>query len=261
MSRQRSRQQRRQDPIRRSYTDKVELPGPLRILTNPRLFLAMGLIFVAGLIFGLLPILGSGGPGGGPPQQAGELEDVPRDPGADADATSVPSTPVPVVKRYDAPPPMTVDVAKRYVATVSTTQGEFKIELVTQEAPEAVNSFVFLAQEGYYNGTRFMQVVTNADGSRFVAQAGDPTNTGLSTPGYTIRKETTSLPFSRGAVGMDSGQFYISYGDYPALNGKYTIMGSVVSGMDVIEKLTLFDVTQRGASGGDQIISVQIEEL
>jgi cyclophilin family peptidyl-prolyl cis-trans isomerase len=257
MSKQRSRQARRQSRITRSYSDKVELPGPLRIITNPRIFVAFAIFMIIALVGGLLYLPSS--PDQGSPVQMDEIPDRPLT--GDGD-TSEPSEPVATVKRFESPPPMIVDPSRRYLATIVTSKGEFQIELNAAAAPEAVNNFVFLAREGYYNGTPFMQVVTNPDGSRFVAQAGDPTGTGLATPGYTIRKEPTQLPFSRGAVGMDSGQFFISYGDYPALNGKYTIMGRVVSGMDVVERLSLLDVTGRTPRGtGDEIVSVRIDEL
>jgi cyclophilin family peptidyl-prolyl cis-trans isomerase len=106
---------------------------------------------------------------------------------------------------------------------------------------------------------------TNPDGSRFVAQTGDPTATGLGTPGYSIDKETTDHPFDRGAVGMggssptsNGGQFFISYGDYPALDGKYTIFGRVTSGLDVLDQLSLLDSS--GGNAADSILSVEIDE-
>jgi peptidyl-prolyl cis-trans isomerase B (cyclophilin B) len=172
--------------------------------------------------------------------------------------------PTPVaVKRYDQAPALTIDPTKRYLATIKTAKGEIQMELYPDRAPEAVNAFVFLARDGYYNGTPFMQVTKNADGSRFTAQAGDPTRTGLGTPGFTVKQEITQLPFTKGAVGFDSGQFYISYGDYPALNNKNAIFGKVVAGMDVLDSLSLLDVTitTRQAGGtGDQIESVTITE-
>jgi cyclophilin family peptidyl-prolyl cis-trans isomerase len=152
------------------------------------------------------------------------------------------------------------------VATVKTAKGDIQIRLDPQAAPEAVNSFVFLAREGYYNNTPFMQLTTNPEGSKYTAQAGDPTRTGLGNPGYSIRKESTSTAFARGAVGMggssptsNGGQFFISYGDYPALTGKYTIFGQVTGGLDVLDRLALLDVASR-ASGGDTILSIEIRE-
>jgi peptidylprolyl isomerase len=119
---------------------------------------------------------------------------------------------------------------------------------------------VFLANDGYYTGTEFLQVVKNEDGSKFVAQAGDPTETGYGTAPFPISKETTNRPFSRGAVVFDSGHFFFSFGDYPTLNGKYTIFGQVVAGLDVLDKLALLDVKSSTASTGDEIQSITIAE-
>ena len=127
---------------------------------------------------------------------------------------------------------------------------------------------MFLARDGYYNGTPFMELVRDQNGSKFYAQAGDPTETGLGTPGFSIRKESTSRPFARGAVGMggssstsNGGQFFISFGDYPALTGKYTIFGQVVSGLDVLDRISLLDVRGGGSSSSaDEIVSVEITE-
>src|SRR5262249_14448387 len=131
------------------------------------------------------------------------------------------------IKRFDTKTPLTIDSGKSYQATIKTTQGNIQLQLDAKAAPQTVNSFVFLAKQGYYNNTQFMQVVANADGSKFTAQAGDPTATGLGSPGYFIPKETTTGAFSKGAVGMggsannsNGGQFFISYGDYPPLTNK-----------------------------------------
>jgi cyclophilin family peptidyl-prolyl cis-trans isomerase len=246
----------------------LDLPGPLRLLANRRLFLVLagfaGLAMVVSLFVGAIA-----GPSSGPtdgPMQANEAPDVAIEtvlPG-----TQTPSTPVPVVKRYTAPPAMTIDTSKKYTATITTSRGDITMELNPSAAPQAVNTFVFLAREGYYNGTQFMELVKGKDNSKFYAQAGDPTATGLGTAGFSVPKETTNLGFDRGAVGMggssensNNGQFFISYVDEPALDGKYTIFGQVTSGLSVLDNLTLLDLTDRGNSGtGDKIVSVTITE-
>ncbi len=246
----------------------LDLPGPLRLLANRKLFLVLagfaGLAMVVSLFGGAIA-----GPSSGPtdgPMQATEAPDVAIEtvlPG-----TQTPSTPVPVVKRYTAPPAMTIDTSKKYTATITTSRGDITMELNPSAAPQAVNTFVFLAREGYYNGTQFMELVKGKDNSKFYAQAGDPTATGLGTAGFSVPKETTSLGFDRGAVGMggssensNNGQFFISYVDEPALDGKYTIFGQVTSGLSVLDNLTLLDLTDRGNSGtGDKIVSVTITE-
>jgi peptidyl-prolyl cis-trans isomerase B (cyclophilin B) len=249
---------------------KLDLPGPLRVMTNPKVFVTMGIIFAVAIIaslfagaIGLNPTTSEG-----PANQANELPDVPR--GAEdgsEEATGVRPTVVPI-KRYTAGPQQVIDTSKRYIATIKTSEGEIKLELYPDQAPEAVNAFVFLARDGYYNGTPFMELVKDQNGSKFYAQAGDPTETGLGTPGFSIKKELTSRPFARGAVGMggssstsNGGQFFISFGDYPALTGKYTIFGQVVSGLDVLDRISLLDVRGGGSSSSaDEIVSVEITE-
>lgn len=265
----RNRRQRRSGtgavaPIR---TGDVDLPGPLKFLGNPRLFMIFAAVAGAAMIVGLAAgALGGGTTSTDGPLQANEAPDVPIDnttqtPDANTDAQ-------PAVQRFTEPPPMTIDVSKTYRATLQTARGPITIELYASEAPEAVNAFVFLANQGYYNGTPFMELVKDPTGGKFYAQAGDPTRTGLGTPGFSIRKEQTDLPFARGYVGMggsaansNGGQFFISYGDYPALNGKYTIFGKVVSGLDVLDSLALLDLTTgRPAGSADTIQSVTIAE-
>jgi cyclophilin family peptidyl-prolyl cis-trans isomerase len=271
--RPRNRRARRQEtggPARRLEASKSNLPLPFRFLSNARLFAIVaviaGVALVAGAAAAAIFPRSSTNDNGSP--QGNEAEDVPIDQqtsGATPDATAQPAA---TIKRYTAPPGMTIDASKTYKATLTTGKGDIAIELYPEQAPEAVNAFVFLAREGYYNGTAFMQLVKNADGSRFYAQAGDPTETGLGTPGFSVRKEQTSQPFVRGAVGMggsaensNGGQFFISYGDYPALNGRYTIFGKIVSGLDVLDRLSLLDLTTDGAhTPGDEIQSVTISE-
>lgn len=248
---------------------RLDLPGPLGLITDRRLFIGVSVVFGVAILLSLVVgVIYSSSPttAGGPPRQANEAPDVPQEgtvvPGATPQASAT-------VKRYTAPPALTIDPAKRYLATIKTKKGEIQVELYPTEAPQAVNAFVFLAREGYYDGTPFMELVKNTDGSRFYAQAGDPTRTGLGTPGFSLNKETTSRPFVRGAVGMggaaensNGGQFFISYADVPALNGKYTIFGQVVSGFEVLDSLALLDLTSGRALGaGDEILSITINEL
>jgi cyclophilin family peptidyl-prolyl cis-trans isomerase len=257
-------------PSSTSITD-LDLPGPLKLLGNRKLFLALaafaGIAMMLGLLLGAL----GGGTSSGGPMQANEAPDVPigstggtTTPGE----TPVAGTPEPVVKRYDAAPAMSIDPTKTYTATISTAKGDIEIELFPEAAPQTVNTFVFLAREGYYDGTPFMELIKAQDGSKFYTQTGDPTATGLGTPGFSIPKEITPQAFDRGAVGMggsatnsNGGQFFISFGDYPALDGKYTIFGQVVSGLEVLDSLSLLDLTTDGErTSGDMIESVTITE-
>lgn len=238
------------------------VPTALRWLTHKYVFIGSGIVFAVGIALGLLSgILFDGGiSGGGQVQQMNEAADVPRGtgtPGTTTPAANANITPTPEIKRYTTAPQMTLDPTKSYTATIKTTQGDIVIKLDPNSSPEAVNAFVFLANQQYYNGTVFMQV--NPEAAKFTAQAGDPTQTGLGTPGFDVKEKPTTLPFVRGAVGYDSGQFYISYQDAPALNGKETIIGNVTSGIDVLDKLNLLDVRQKSGSP-DKITSVTITE-
>jgi cyclophilin family peptidyl-prolyl cis-trans isomerase len=167
-------------------------------------------------------------------------------------------------KQYDAAPPMVIDTSKQYLATVKMENGgEFVIELYADKAPLTVNSFVFLANQGYFDGVTFHRVL---DG--FMAQGGDPTGTGTGGPGYEFKNENSDLKFDKpGVVAManagpdtNGSQFFITYGPQDYLNGGYTIFGQVISGMDVVNKITRRDPQSNPSFTGDAIKSVTISE-
>jgi cyclophilin family peptidyl-prolyl cis-trans isomerase len=162
-------------------------------------------------------------------------------------------------------PPSTVQKTKQYLATLHTEKGEVVIQLLADKAPSTVNSFIFLAQNGWYDDITFHRVIPD-----LYAQSGDPSGTGKGTPGYYVITEITpDLTFDRpGLVAMvNSGpdtsgsQFFITYDAAPQFNGKYTIFGQVLSGMEVLELLTPRDA-QIGVETppGDRLLSVTIEE-
>ncbi len=166
--------------------------------------------------------------------------------------------------QYAAEPEMTIDVSKKYFATVKmATGGEFVIQLYPDKAPRTVNSFVFLAREGYFNGVTFHRVL---DG--FMAQGGDPTGTGMGGPGYEFINEDSDLTFDKAGVvamansGRDTNgsQFFITFGPADFLNGGYTIFGQVVEGMDVVNAITRRDPDTNPTFVGDAIESVTITE-
>lgn len=154
------------------------------------------------------------------------------------------------VRQFDAPQ-WVIDPAKTYRATLHTAQGNITLELYAQAAPKAVNNFVFLALHHFYDGTRFHRVI---DG--FMAQGGDPNSADLTKvntwgqggPGYDFFVELDpKLKFdSAGVLGMARSQSYFSQGSQffitlaPAefLNEQYTVFGKVVSGLDILNKLT-----------------------
>jgi cyclophilin family peptidyl-prolyl cis-trans isomerase len=170
-----------------------------------------------------------------------------------------------VAKQWSAPPPMTIDVNKQYTAHIATVKGTIDIQLLPKDAPKTVNSFVFLARQGFYDGVTFHRVIPN-----FMAQGGDPTGTGSGGPGYMIPNETsTGLKFDQAGLlamansGPDTNgsQFFITYGPAPNLNGSYTIFGRVTAGLDVALALTPRDPQSNPtAPPGDKIITVKIDE-
>jgi cyclophilin family peptidyl-prolyl cis-trans isomerase len=168
-------------------------------------------------------------------------------------------------RQFTACPPMTIDTKKQYLATVKTGKGDFVIQLYAAQAPLAVNSFIFLARNGWFDGVTFHRVIPD-----FVAQAGDPTGTGYGGPGYGFDNEVSAgLKFDKaGVVGManagagtNGSQFFITYGPTPDLDGGYTVFGQVIQGMDVVKKLTPRDPSKAGdLPPGDKINTIAIEE-
>lgn len=163
-------------------------------------------------------------------------------------------------------PPWVIDVENTYTATITTKNGDMTIELYPKAAPLAVNSFVYLAREGFYDGVTFHRVYRT-----FMAQTGDPTGTGWSGAGYQFREESVPeltfdeaymLGVARGQEpGTSGSQFFITYVPYPSLNGQYTIFGKLVDGVDVFEQITERDADQNpDAPVGDEIISITIIE-
>ncbi len=167
-------------------------------------------------------------------------------------------------KQFTYCPPMQVDVNKQYTATLKTEKGDIVIQLYADKAPMAVNSFVFLARQGWFDNVTFHRVLPD-----FIAQSGDPSGTGFGGPGYSFDDEITNLKFDKaGVVGManagpgsNGSQFFITYTAIPNLDGKYTVFGQVTQGMDVVKQLTARDPSQTmDLPPGDKILSVQITE-
>lgn len=167
--------------------------------------------------------------------------------------------------QYDAAPPLTIDVEASYTATIVLESGdEIVIELLPQSAPVTVNNFVFLAEEGWYDGVTFHRVIPG-----FMAQTGDPTGLGLGGPGYTIDDEfdpelSHDGPgvVSMANAGPDTGgsQFFITTGAATHLDGLHAIFGRVIEGMDVVENLTPRDPQDPNAPDGDRIETILIEK-
>jgi cyclophilin family peptidyl-prolyl cis-trans isomerase len=170
-------------------------------------------------------------------------------------------------RQYSAAPQMTIDTDARYLAHVEMASGgTFTIELLPQSAPQTVNSFVFLAREGWFDNITFHRVIPT-----FVAQTGDPSGTGRGGPGYMIPNEIDpNLSHDeKGMVAManagpntNGSQWYITYGDVSQLDGSYTIFGRVIEGMEVVEGITPRDPSRNpNAPEGDKIARITIEEI
>lgn len=193
--------------------------------------------------------------------------------GEDEGTNEEPSpTVAPTPQAFPERPEITISPDDELTAVVETVKGSFTIRLRPDLALETVNSFVFLAQQGYFDGVTFHRVIrgdpTKPD---FVAQGGDPTGTGSGGPGYNLPDEFSETTFERGTVAMantgapnsSGSQFFITYnGDYDSvLRGRYTVFGEVVEGMGAVDSLTPRDPSvDPSTPPGDAIISVTIKE-
>jgi peptidylprolyl isomerase len=144
----------------------------------------------------------------------------------------------PKQQKFDQEPPMIIDTAKRYTATMVTSHGTMVIELDPLGAPKTVNSFVFLARYHYYDGVIFHRIIPG-----FVLQGGDPTGTGTGGPGYKFadelpaggRYQVGSLAMANAGPNTNGSQFFVISGpDGVRLPPQYALFGAVVSGGDVV---------------------------
>ena len=150
--------------------------------------------------------------------------------------------------KYAAPPPMTIDMNKAYKATIVTAKGTMEVALDAKAAPVAVNNFVFLAKDRFYDGLTFHRVEPG-----FVVQGGDPNGDGSGGPGYTIADEQNALLHEPGVIAMaktdrpDSAgsQFYVTLDAQPSLDGRYTVFGKLTAGQDVPAKIAIGDTITR----------------
>jgi cyclophilin family peptidyl-prolyl cis-trans isomerase len=166
-------------------------------------------------------------------------------------------------RAYDRPPEMALKPSHDYHANLVTEKGTVRIKLFAEDAPQTVNNFVFLAREGYFDGTTFHRVIEG-----FMAQGGDPTGTGAGGPGYSIRDEFhPDLRHDRPGVlsmanrGPNTGgsQFFITHVATPWLDDRHAVFGKVVEGMEVVNSIRERD-PQSDREPGDRIERVEIEE-
>ena len=159
-----------------------------------------------------------------------------------------------MAKQYSSPPQMSIDTNKSFTATFDTSRGKIEVDLFPREAPATVNNFVFLARDGFYNGTKFHRVIPD-----FMIQGGDPEGTGRGGPGYKFADEFRGNPHKhqRGTLSManagpntNGSQFFITHVKTDWLDGKHTVFGQVRSGQEVVDLV----------KQGDVLKSVTIEE-
>jgi cyclophilin family peptidyl-prolyl cis-trans isomerase len=158
-----------------------------------------------------------------------------------------------------------LEAGKHYRAEVVTNRGRLVIDLYQDETPRTVNNFVFLALQRYYDGVAFHRVLED-----FMAQTGDPTGTGSGGPGYQFDDEIVPglRHDAKGVVSManagprtNGSQFFITFAATPWLDGKHTVFGRVVEGLDVLDALTRVDPGRRGGPVPDVIERVVVYAL
>jgi len=146
---------------------------------------------------------------------------------------------------------MEIDLKKKYQAVMHTDKGDITIDLFAGQTPMTVNNFVFLARQGFYNGTIFHRVIAD-----FMAQGGDPTGTGTGGPGYKFADEFVPslrhdkpgvLSMANAGAGTNGSQFFLTHVPTPWLNGKHTVFGQVTKGLDVLMSIPPRDPARRDA--------------
>jgi peptidylprolyl isomerase len=246
-------------------------PSPL-----PGIISAIVVLLVLGLVAGLL--ISRSGEQAAEPTAApfASAEPAGEQPTAAAAAPTTPpaptrsdAAPLPTAESYSfsGPPPMTIDPAKQYTATIATPRGDIVIELLPEIAPESVNNFVFLARQNFYNGLTWHRVLEG-----FMAQGGDPAGDGTGDPGYSIPAEFTDqisfdgpglVAMARSSDPNSAGsQFFITTGPAPWLDGQYTIFGRVIEGQEIANAIPLRDPQNPAdlATPGEMILGVTIDE-
>ncbi len=157
-------------------------------------------------------------------------------------------------QQWNTAPAMQIDTDKTYTATIETERGNIVLDLYPEHAPKTVNNFVFLAQQGFYDGVKFHRVIAN-----FMVQGGDPTGSGRGGPGYKFQDELSTNPLRHGTgvISManagpntNGSQFFITHAPQPHLDGKHTVFGKVVEGQDVVDAIRQ----------GDTMIHVTVQE-
>ncbi len=166
-------------------------------------------------------------------------------------------------EQWSKAPQMEIDSKKSYSATLKTEKGDIVVHLHADKVPNTVNNFVFLARQGFYNGTIFHRVISN-----FMAQGGDPTGSGMGGPGYEFKDEFEPslkhdkpgvLSMANAGPNTNGSQFFITHVPTPWLDNKHSVFGEVTDGMDVLLSITPRD-PQKPEYPGVKLLSVEIAE-
>ena len=168
-------------------------------------------------------------------------------------------------RQFSACPNWIIDPLKQYIVTLQTAKGNVVMQLFADKVPLAVNNFIFLARAGWYDGITFYRVISN-----YIAQTGDPSETGIGNPGYLFTTEIpTDLHFNQpGMVAMENtgantngSRFFFTLASTPQMEGQYTIIGKVISGLDVLNSLSPREPKPGVVlPSGDEIFHVIVEE-
>jgi cyclophilin family peptidyl-prolyl cis-trans isomerase len=168
-----------------------------------------------------------------------------------------------MAKQWRTPPVLSIDATKAYTAHIETSIGKMAVTLFADKTPITVNNFVFLAREGFYDGTIFHRVISD-----FMVQGGDPTGTGTGGPGYKFGDELHPqlrhdkagvLSMANAGPNTNGSQFFITHVPTPWLDGKHSVFGRVSEGMDVLNSIPARDPARRDAPSVS-IVRLTIEE-
>ena len=255
MAKQQQRRRRKRYQQQSAYAGDVKPPGIFALFSDVRMIRAVFILMAIGLVAGGFSvifasdlILGSNVPG----DNTGFVlpEDLDDNQGDEDPALEG------EVRQFDSAPQVTIDPSKDYTATIHTELGDIEVELMPDQALEAVNSFVFLAKEGFYDGLIFHY----GDGT-FSANAGDPACQAANAsncrgdggPGYALTEQAAG-EFGRGVLGLaNASQFFITLTESPSSLEQfegYTAFGRILSGLEVAEQVT----------AGTEIRSIEIFE-
>lgn len=227
------------------WTPSPHYKAPAPFYARRSIFLVIGALVLASfLVIPALPVL------------VGGLQDQRATPEPDPSPTPVHT------KSYPEPFPLAIDPQRSYIATIETQEGPIRLDLFARAAPNTVNNFINLARDGFYDGVAFHRVLPG-----FAAQAGDPTGMGGGGPGYEIPDENLEQQIVTGTLAManrgpntNGSQFFIAFGPQPNLDGKYSVFGRVLEGMDVLAKLRPRDPLLSPRYPGTGINQVVIQE-